>query len=332
MAEGVQQIGGILLAGSLTAVGVLLPGLWAWRLAQKRRVPLLPPAHVWRVPWRGQDLLALAIFFLTLPLLLSLLGISPWLAPLWAFPFQMLLLAWLYGRLRSRTEKATSPPFSQVWPARLALAAGVWTLLTPLVLGLNGLIDYAYRQLGGQPQEHPFTQVDARSLYDAVVLVLHACVVAPWVEECLVRGWLLPWLLAARCERNQQKPKGSLPPWIAPQRCWMMVLVGLWPAVHSSHAQEALIFLGLLALGLAGLQWGPIRHRRHWCAVHASALVFAMFHSAVWPTPLPLFVLGVGLGWIAVWTRGFFCSALVHAFFNTVSTVYVLIFGPEVAG
>lgn len=333
MAEGVQQIGGILLAGSLTAVGVLLPGLWAWRLAQKRRVPLLPPARVWRVPWKGHDVLMLAVLFFMFPILLAMLGVSQWEAPVLAFPLQMLLLALLYyGRFRDQTAGSTFQRFSRVWPARLALAGGVWTLLTPLVLGLNGLIDWTYRQLGGEPQEHPFTQVDTRSLYNALLLVLQACVVAPWVEECLVRGWLLPWLLAARSEGRREKPEGSLLPLTWRQRCWLMVLLGLWPVLHSSHVMEALIFLGLLALGLAVLQWGPIRHRRHWCAVHASAVVFAMFHSVVWPTPIPLFVLGLGLGWVAVWTRGFFCSALVHAFFNTVSTVYVLIFGPEVPG
>jgi membrane protease YdiL (CAAX protease family) len=329
MAEWVQEIGQVLFAGGLTAVGVLLAGLSAWRLAQSRAVPLVPPARVWRVPWKGQHLLVLTVLFLVFPFLPSMLGISEWEAPVVAFPFQMLLLAWLYQWFRSQTEGSTFQPFSRIWPARLALAAAVWTLLTPLVLGLNGLIDWSYRQLGGEPQEHPFTQVDTRSAYYAVLLVLHACVVAPWIEEFLVRGLLLPWLLATRWKGQRQKSEETFPPLTSRQRCWLMVLIGLWPALQSSRVEEALIFLGLLAGGLGVIQLGPIRHRRHWSAIYASALVFAMFHSAVWPSPIPLFVLGLGLGWVAVWTRGFFCSALLHAFFNAVSTIYVLIFGPD---
>ncbi|GIW83636.1 MAG: CPBP family intramembrane glutamic endopeptidase [Thermogemmata sp.] len=326
MGELAEQIGGILLAGSLTAVGVLLPGLAAWKLAQRRQVPLLPPARVWRSAWNGLNLLAAILVILAIPSLLLLAGLSVWEAPVYAFPLQMLFFILFQRSLRSRIEVPPPEPLRRVWPARLALAAVAWTLLAPLVLGLNGLIDWTYSQLGGEPEEHPLTQLDVSVPRNALLLVLQACVAAPWVEECVMRGLVLPWLLAARTERRRTLFDGAWPSLKARQRAMVMIVVSLWPAWNCSH-WEAVIFLGLLALGLELLQRSPIRHRRHWSAVFASAVVFAMFHSAVWPSPLPLFVLGLGLGWLAVWTRGFFCPALLHAFFNAVSTLYLLIYG-----
>jgi len=47
-------------------------------------------------------------------------------------------------------------------------------------------------------------------------------------------------------------------------------------------------------------------------------------HSSVWPSPIPLFVLGLGLGWLAMRTRGVFVPVIVHGLFNAVSAVFVL--------
>ena len=62
----------------------------------------------------------------------------------------------------------------------------------------------------------------------------------------------------------------------------------------------------------------------HIRALYVSAAFFALVHSAVWPTPIPLFFLGLGLGWLAVRTRGIFVPVIVHGLFNAVSAVYVL--------
>jgi membrane protease YdiL (CAAX protease family) len=84
------------------------------------------------------------------------------------------------------------------------------------------------------------------------------------------------------------------------------------------------VFAGVLTLGLA-LLWGVVRHgRRHYRAIYVSAAFFALVHSGVWPTPIPLFVLGLGLGWLAVRTRGILVPVIVHGLFNAVSAVYVL--------
>ena len=84
------------------------------------------------------------------------------------------------------------------------------------------------------------------------------------------------------------------------------------------------IFAIVLTIGLAVL-WNGRRHgRRHYRSVYVSAAFFGLVHSGVWPSPIPLFFLGLGLGWLAVRTRGVLVPIVVHGLFNAVSAVYVL--------
>lgn len=71
---------------------------------------------------------------------------------------------------------------------------------------------------------------------------------------------------------------------------------------------EELVFRGVL-LGSFGAQWGM------WPAIVATAVLFAAYHATAW-TMVPLFVLGVALGWLA-WSRGSVRSAIaLHALYN----------------
>jgi membrane protease YdiL (CAAX protease family) len=71
--------------------------------------------------------------------------------------------------------------------------------------------------------------------------------------------------------------------------------------------------------------WVRVRKgKRHARGIYASAALFALVHAGVWPSPIPLFFLGLGLGWLAVRTRGILVPVIVHGLFNAVSAVYVL--------
>jgi membrane protease YdiL (CAAX protease family) len=54
-------------------------------------------------------------------------------------------------------------------------------------------------------------------------------------------------------------------------------------------------------------------------AIYGSAMLFAVFHSSAWPTPIPLFFLGLGLGWLAYRTQSLVSCITVHFLFNTVA-------------
>jgi membrane protease YdiL (CAAX protease family) len=56
-----------------------------------------------------------------------------------------------------------------------------------------------------------------------------------------------------------------------------------------------------------------------WAAIYGGALLFAVCHAPVWPTPIPLFVLGLGLGWLAQRTQSLVSSLTVHSLFNAVA-------------
>ena len=84
------------------------------------------------------------------------------------------------------------------------------------------------------------------------------------------------------------------------------------------------IFARCSTLGLAVLWVSVRRGKRHARAIYASAALFGLVHSSVWPSPVPLFFLGLGLGWLAVRTRGVLVPTIVHGLFNAVSAVYVL--------
>ena len=61
-----------------------------------------------------------------------------------------------------------------------------------------------------------------------------------------------------------------------------------------------------------------------WRAVAADAALFAAMHAQTWPSPVPLFLLALALGWVAVRTRSLVGPVLMHGAFNAVSVVYLL--------
>src|SRR5207245_1648533 len=122
-----------------------------------------------------------------------------------------------------------------------------------------------------------------------LLVAVMAVVMAPLAEEILFRGVMLPWL---------------------GRRWW-----GGWAAMAAS------IVMGLAAFGetgsraplafaltasLLGIAFTFPHAGEQWArrAIIGTALLFAMMHSQVWPHPVPLFVLGLALGWLAHRSRG----------------------------
>jgi membrane protease YdiL (CAAX protease family) len=54
-------------------------------------------------------------------------------------------------------------------------------------------------------------------------------------------------------------------------------------------------------------------------AIFGSSMLWAMFHASVWPSPIPLFLLGLGLGWLAYRTQSLVSALVVHMLFNGVA-------------
>jgi hypothetical protein len=83
-------------------------------------------------------------------------------------------------------------------------------------------------------------------------------------------------------------------------------------------------------------RWLPVRdpqaRRRAARAIVGTSLLFANFHANVWPTPVPLFVLALGLGWLAYRTQGVAAPIVLHMLFNAIVFAALRFAPPAVPG
>jgi membrane protease YdiL (CAAX protease family) len=60
-------------------------------------------------------------------------------------------------------------------------------------------------------------------------------------------------------------------------------------------------------------------------AIYAASLLFAAAHSFAWPTPISLFILALGLGYLVYRMQSIVVSITLHALFNSISVVALLV-------
>jgi membrane protease YdiL (CAAX protease family) len=332
-------------SGLIVAALAAPVGLVAWSL-RPRGAPPLPRWKPWRVPWGGFEVAFafLAVVYVLPLVLFALLNETGFyqavygpdfptskaegvdraraaeeaaLRVLWVGVFALpLQLGLLWGARRALYPKWRPPPGGSV-ATRVWLAVAAWLVLTPAVLLVHAAVNLAYREFDWHPDTHPLARLGNRPLLDQALFVLQACVVAPLVEEVTFRGLLLPW-----CAGRTKLPGAGVRP-VTGLRPWLvMFAAGAFAA--ASGKPGALIFVGVLALGLAAVWRFARAGARRTRAVYASAALFAAVHSGVWPSPIPLFLLGLGLGALALRTRGVLVPVIVHGLFNAVSVVFVL--------
>ncbi len=183
-------------------------------------------------------------------------------------------------------------------------------VLLPAVWGVHAVALW----LSGPAEDHVFTKMARAGLSAGEwgLLVFAACVAAPLWEELFYRGLVQPWAAANR-------PDAGL-------LCLGMALAAA-VAVRLSAFEKAATFLGrvgamtpafcvlALALPFAFLA------RRPAGGVWAAAVLFAFVHAGVWPTPVPLMALAVGLGWLRARWGTLAGPVALHAAFNAAACV-----------
>jgi membrane protease YdiL (CAAX protease family) len=196
-------------------------------------------------------------------------------------------------------------------------------VLTPGALGLNLLAVALFRAAGGDTQEHPFAQLGQVHLHPAewVLLVVAATLFAPVWEELLFRGILQPWFATRRWG-----------PHLALLAAFAAALLTRSDRLAEArgqgpHAllQECVPALGVLALlPVYALVWwrsrtpvGP--------ALFATAVLFAWVHARVWPSPIALTFLALGLGWLAWRTQSLVGPIVVHSLFNGTACLLLIV-------
>jgi membrane protease YdiL (CAAX protease family) len=238
------------------------------------------------------------------------------------------------------------------------LAAGflVWLAVTPLSLGLYAILEWL---LGpGGIEKHPAEDVIRAGLLPGewIVMGLGLVVVAPLLEELSFRGLLLPWqlrrgweaqvtvafcaLLFATIEGARTGPSDEeigFNGWPALFVLLMLPGVVLLPNWLLRHVPPEPEPAGLLGppeedeesdeppLPLPGwvraLRPALDRRAQPALAIYTNGLFFAAVHSRVWPSPVPLFLLGLALAWVRYRTSSLVPAVLLHALFNAVSVL-----------
>jgi membrane protease YdiL (CAAX protease family) len=246
------------------------------------------------------------------------------------FPLVVAAIAWL-----PRALKVVNPFSARGWADAAVAGYLTWLIVTPAAFCVFILANLGHMKLTGRgPEKHPLTALtDAAGPLEWGLLILQTVVIAPVLEEWLFRGVLLPWL----AQKRAADPEGPLT--VPPGRRPVLVLVAAVaatdpPAAVASYLIPPAFFLLLIPLDFVVTSHDRLRRhlrvrsRQHARAILASAALFAAFHAHVWPSPVPLVVLAVGLGYLYVRTRSLVGPVVVHGMFNAVSAVYLLLGGP----
>ncbi len=201
------------------------------------------------------------------------------------------------------------------WSQSLDATWRVWYIVTPAVFVTFGVVNLLrWGMLGKAPDVHPLTQIGAwASEREWALLAGEVLFGAPLREELLFRGLALGWASVQRSRADVLFGLAIL--WTVPD--WVMQ-----PSLES--ASPLLFQLSLIGVyawvwraSASASFWGL--EREQWAAILASAAWFAAGHAGVWPSPIPLFILGMGLGILMVRTGSLWAVVTAHGAFNAVS-------------
>jgi membrane protease YdiL (CAAX protease family) len=300
--------------------------------ATRRGTPVVPPYRKWVTHWHGLDLFVLAVACIVLREVVAdalrptgvftflnhdddpteagkleqayqrstVVGLA--LIPVFAAGFHV----W---RRAARAERAPSGRFV----ADVAAGVLVWVVVTPVVFAVHFASLVVMDALKIPPDQHPLKGFRLRHTLDVAILFLGACVVAPFFEELLYRRMMIPWAVRR---------------W---ERAWILLAVAMLVAVGSGKWGPPVLVLVMAGVVLAHGRFAPRSRRfplRPTSALLASATLFGVMHAAVWPSPIPLVVLAVGLGWVVLRTKSLTPAVVAHGLFNAVSAVHLLRGGP----
>ncbi len=334
MSDPASDVGGMIRAGAWVAAGAVpiavACGLWV----RAKSGTLCPRWRPPRFVWPGPAIFALFVLALFVPPFLvpivdtgglfqilypqgfpalpppateeDIRGVTGFLKAKWvqtlALPFilavAVLLRKYAFRAAIDWVQELRNLPRSVAFGTLVFLAFGIATF------AVNAGVDWASRQMGFTPDEHQLSKLGRDGDgFGGVFFVLSACVVAPVLEEFTFRGLLVPWAGGRRYR-----------PWLL--MAWASVVVVL----VTRQPVIPLVFVAVLAAAQPLVRWPG---RRTGQAIWSSSALFAAMHSAVWPSPIPLFVLALGLGYLTARTRSWLPAAIAHGLFNLVSTLFV---------
>lgn len=202
------------------------------------------------------------------------------------------------------------------WRTVLLAAYLVWLVVTPV----SKIVFWLLLQIE-TPKAHPVDTLlrysDTPETWLLVLLTVLLC--APLLEELLFRGFV------------QQIMVNS--PEVA-DLVLLAVLIGI--IIHGTTQvwEEGSLRNGwpiVLLIGTGAGYLGFERLMQRWVprpgaarAIYATSILFALLHSSQWPTPIPLFFLSLGLGYLGYRTQSLLGPVVAHSLFNLTTVAELL--------
>jgi membrane protease YdiL (CAAX protease family) len=205
-------------------------------------------------------------------------------------------------------------------------------VLTPFVRGVNIGLALLWRLWVTAPVPHPLQKLSETHPLpiDWALIVASAVLLAPFLEELLFRGVLQPWFSSRPYGGDIAVAGAILCSALAvsvpvAQVVEPMARQPLSPAL----ARPLLIASAPLLFALVMVPVYLLLRRHYRSAtvngIFGAALLFGVVHSGVWPTPVALSLLGVGLGLLYYRTQSVVPSMVTHALFNGLSVMELVI-------
>lgn len=242
------------------------------------------------------------------------------------------------------------------WPANLALGVTVFIYLTPVVLCLHAASSLV---LWDRPHALAALRTANLAWWEWALVAFQACLAAPLIEEVLFRGLLQNWLPQASLLGHSVIMLTTLV--VAARGIAYHDAATDMDVIDGGPVVFAVLLVGgylyvlyrlKCAFALSGEEvraWHPIsidltpeddffettaevrrldqQRQESWreitsaFSVYGSAMLFAMLHVDAWPAPIALFVMGLGLGFLARRTQSLLGPIVFHAAFNLVAFI-----------
>ncbi len=238
-----------------------------------------------------------------------------------AFPLQIAAVVFLLPRLAGIRLEQIGLTWRRFDRNCLRGAAG-WLILTPVCLAINFGVLWLYGEQGASNvHEHPLVEL-AQHLATPVELfffIAAVTITAPAMEEMLFRGARQTWLE----NRPLAGPFVMLLALLASVPVENDPWITAWTQGAGALVLHCAPILFVVALNLVYLAVYLRSRTPSLPALLAASTLFAAVHSFAWPSPIALFVLALGLGWLAQRTRSLAGPMVLHGLFNAVNCALV---------
>lgn len=348
-----------LACGLLLALPTGILAFLMWR--SLRHQELLPPQRERLVLWGGLEVSLLFFTFHLIPVFVLMLlargGFYTWLygpdfplpdtqgkmptdqhsvtrLRLWAIvialPIVLCVWLWLLAAIRGSRQYQLGLTLSH-WRANAVAGYLCWFVLAPIVWILHALIVVGFLGLFPEPPlQHDYaTFLKSNSnVVEWLMVGLSAIVVAPVLEEVLFRGVVQGWLTRRSWGGEAAMCLALVIAFAARgDKVGQAMQLGRGNILEQVNALAPALFVLALVPGYLMSE----RLAARWLTrpeaargIFGTAILWAILHTDSWPAPVPLFLFGLGLGYLAYRTQSLVGTITAHALFNAVACLALL--------